>query len=281
MQRDSFEGIINRYASLSHTSITNRELIVSNTANTQWLIRLDDKILNIKKRRGDGRTELVCSMPYAGINRCWIEYRRIPYLIIRTGYPIRKIYVPFPGISPDDRERILVAPIAENKAKNKCPARKFENEFQKIVNGKQVVIYTDGTCHRMDKNGNGIGGWAYSITVEGKEIACGARIERIVTNGDMEIKAAAMGLKRLFGCTPEYIIVMSDYQDVSKFGRKLFRPKFSDPRKNAFNILEDAIRTTHCTISWMWVKGHKGNHFNTLCDKRLRLLLKRHLTECT
>lgn len=274
MEKNSFVGIISRYASISHEPIRSGKLIVSNISGVYWVISIDSKVFSIRK----GTTNLVYSMPYANINRCWLEYRAIPYLVIRTGYPMRKIYVPFPGIRPEDRDYILVSPPTEKKEK-KRPERQYDNSIAILVRNKPVIIYTDGSCHRMDKNGTGIGGWAYSITVDGKEIVCGARIENLVSNGDMEIKAAAMGLRRLFGCSPEYIIVMSDYQDVCRFGKKIFKPKPSDPRKGAFDILRDAISTIHCPLSWMWVKGHKGNRYNALCDKRLRLLLKKHIAK--
>ncbi len=279
MQKDSFIGIISRYASISRSPIQNGKLTVSNTSGSIWNISLDAKVFSIQKEKGSKKVNVAYSMPYAYINRCWIEYRKIPYLVIRTGYPAKKIYIPFPGIRQEDRARVLIAPPAEKKKKERKPPRRFESSIAPLINKKQVIIYTDGTCHRMDKEGTGIGGWAYSITVDGKEVACGARIENLVSNGDMEIKAAAMGLKRIFGCSPEYIIVMSDYQDVCKFGKRIFRPRISDPRKGAFDILQDAIMTVHCPLSWMWVKGHKGNRFNTLCDRRLRFLMREHLAK--
>ena len=104
---------------------------------------------------------------------------------------MRKIYVPFPGIRQEDKEYILTSPPKKKEEwqerKKKRFALKFQNPLSEHVNKKQVIIYTDGACHQMDKTGNGIGGWAYSITEDGKEIAYGVRIENIVTNGDMEV----------------------------------------------------------------------------------------------
>ena len=281
MQKDSFIGIIERYTSRVHQSFRDGRLVTCNTRDVYWIIFCDKKDIVIRKSMKGGKSELVCMMPYAHVNRCWIECRRISYLVIRTGYPMKKIYVPFPGIRQEDKEYILTSPPKKKEEwqerKKKRFALKFQNPLSEHVNKKQVIIYTDGACHQMDKTGNGIGGWAYSITVDGKEIAYGVRIENIVTNGDMEIKAAAMGLKRLFKCKPGNIIVISDYQDVNKYGNGVFKPRFDDPRKRAFEILDEAIEMTKCPVSWMWVKGHKGNRFNTLCDKRIRIVLREHL----
>lgn len=123
----------------------------------------------------------------------------------------------------------------------------------------------------------GFGGWAYSITSCGKEIACGARLENIITNGDMEIKAVTMALRRLSGCRPASVLICSDYNDVVRFGKGRFSPRKDDPRLYAFESLREAVRSLQCRICWKWIKGHNGNRFNELCDRRLRRLISQHM----
>jgi ribonuclease HI len=130
-----------------------------------------------------------------------------------------------------------------------------------------VTIYADGCS--LDNPGPG--GWA-AILVFGaveKELVGG---ELQSTNNRAELMAATIGLRALK--KPCAVKVVSDSQYVVKgmkewihgWRRKGWRNAAGEPVKNRelWELLAAAAQPH--TVTWEWVKGHAGHHYNERCD---------------
>ncbi len=131
-----------------------------------------------------------------------------------------------------------------------------------------VEIYTDGACL-----GNpGRGGWAAILLYKKhQKIISGA--ERESTNNRMELTAVIEALKLLK--KPAEIIIYTDSKYVMEgitkwiLGWKKNGWKTADkkPIKN-LNLWRDLeAEVSKHKITWQWVRGHSGNHFNEIVDK--------------
>lgn len=128
----------------------------------------------------------------------------------------------------------------------------------------KIEIYTDGSCL-----GNpGVGGWACVLVWNGVERGLSGA-EPYATNNQMELYSVIQALKLLKG--PSELIIKSDSKYVVDGIEKGW----------VFNWIENgSIRTRPNNDLWlelvdllsnhqykfMWVKGHKGNKYNELCD---------------
>lgn len=132
----------------------------------------------------------------------------------------------------------------------------------------EVTIYTDG-CSLENP---GPGGWAAILVFKGveKEVVGG---EPQSTNNRAELLAAITGLNALK--KPCKVKVVSDSQYVIKgitewvagWKRKGWRNAAGEPVKNRelWEQLVEAVAPHE--VSWEWVKGHAGHHFNERCDQ--------------
>lgn len=130
-----------------------------------------------------------------------------------------------------------------------------------------VTIYADGCS--LDNPGPG--GWAAILVYKGveKEFVGG---ELQSTNNRAELMAATIGLQALN--KPCAVKVVSDSQYVVKgmkewihgWRRKGWKNAAGEPVKNRelWELLSTAAQPHD--VTWEWVKGHAGHHYNERCD---------------
>jgi ribonuclease HI len=118
-------------------------------------------------------------------------------------------------------------------------------------------IYTDGG-YSMSEN---VGGFAYVILQDGKEIKRFSQKVEHETNNRAEIKAIMEGVFSLpNGCS---VIVYSDSQyalGVLSGGYKA--------KKNTDLVFryKAEVRRRNLRVTYKWVRGHNGNEWNEICD---------------
>ncbi len=137
------------------------------------------------------------------------------------------------------------------------------------VDGDPVIVYTDGAC----RGNPGPGGWAWAVP--GGRYASGA--DPHTTNQRMEITAALEALQAL---TPEAqaIEVVSDSTYVVKcftdgwwrgWERRNWKNSQNKPVANR-DLWEPLIAlalSPDVDVSFRWVKGHSGDHWNDRVDE--------------
>lgn len=135
----------------------------------------------------------------------------------------------------------------------------------------QIQIYTDGACL-----GNpGAGGYGAILLYKGhqKEIS-GA--ERETTNNRMEMRAVIEALRALKKSSQITIYTDSKYvmEGITKWingwKKNNWRTANRKPVKNSDLWQDLDNEVSKHQITWTWVKGHSGNHFNELVDALAR-----------
>ena len=129
-----------------------------------------------------------------------------------------------------------------------------------------VIIYTDGGCEPNP----GVGGWAAILIFNGKERELSGS-DPETTNNRMEMTAAISGLEALKRPCNVQLITDSEYvkrgitEWLPGWKRRNWKRK-GGPIKNVdlWKELDDAAQRHD--ISWQWVKGHAGVHYNERCD---------------
>ena len=132
----------------------------------------------------------------------------------------------------------------------------------------EVTIYTDGAC-----SGNpGIGGWG-AILIYAKEKKYMSGSKQLTTNNQMELTATIEALKAI--SKPSNIALYTDSQYVKngitswifnwkKNGWKTANKK---PVANKDLWIELEKYVDFHSVSWFWVKGHSGDHYNEIADE--------------
>jgi ribonuclease HI len=132
-----------------------------------------------------------------------------------------------------------------------------------------VTIYTDGGAK---PNPNGPGGWA-ALLISGnseKELSGG---EGSTTNNRMELTAACEALEALkqpcqvtFHTDSEYVKNgISEW--LPNWVKKNWRTSTGKPVKNQDLWERLYAATQRHDITWKWVRGHAGNHYNERVDQ--------------
>ena len=133
-----------------------------------------------------------------------------------------------------------------------------------------LVVYTDGAC----RHNPGPGGWGWAVP--GGRYGSGA--EARTTNQRMEITAVLEALKALRSDGPGSIEVVSDSTYVVNCFRDrwwegwLKRDWKNSQRKPVANrdlwepLLSLAL-SSDIPVSFRWVKGHSGDHWNDVVDE--------------
>ena len=140
---------------------------------------------------------------------------------------------------------------------------------------QSITIHTDGSCH-----GNpGPGGWAAIIEIPDWTNATLRGGDPQTTNNRMELTAAIKGLReleRITGASEEPVVLRSDSKYlcdafnkgwIENWHRNGWRTAKREPVKNRDLWEELEALTEGKMITWSWVKGHDGDHFNELCDR--------------
>ena len=131
----------------------------------------------------------------------------------------------------------------------------------------KITIYTDGAC-----SGNpGKGGWgAVLIHRDKQKHLSGSAI--LTTNNKMELTAAIEALKAVKKSNDIELYTDSQYV---KNGINLWIINWKKNGWKTANKKEVANKdlwieldkyVTHHNITWFWVKGHSGNHYNEIAD---------------
>ena len=131
----------------------------------------------------------------------------------------------------------------------------------------KITIYTDGAC-----SGNpGKGGWGAVLIYRDKQKhLSGSAI--LTTNNKMELTAAIEALKAVKKSSDIELYTDSQYVknginlwiiNWKKNGWKTANKK-EVANKNLWIELDKHVR--HHNITWFWVKGHSGNHYNEIAD---------------
>ena len=132
----------------------------------------------------------------------------------------------------------------------------------------EITIYTDGAC-----SGNpGKGGWG-AILIYAKEEKYLSGSNQLTTNNQMELTATIKALKAIV--KPHNIALYTDSQYVKngitswifnwkKNGWKTANKK---PVANKDLWIELDKYVKFHSVSWFWVKGHSGDHYNEIADQ--------------
>ena len=132
----------------------------------------------------------------------------------------------------------------------------------------EITIYTDGAC-----SGNpGKGGWG-AILIYAKEEKYLSGSNQLTTNNQMELTATIEALKAI--AKPRNIALYTDSQYVKngitswifnwkKNGWKTANKK---PVANKDLWVELDKYVKFHSVSWFWVKGHSGDHYNEIADQ--------------
>ena len=131
----------------------------------------------------------------------------------------------------------------------------------------KITIYTDGAC-----SGNpGKGGWGAVLIYSYKQkYLSGSAI--LTTNNKMELTAAIEALKAVKKSNDIELYTDSQYVknginlwiiNWKKNGWKTANKK-EVANKDLWIELDKYVK--HHNITWFWIKGHSGNHYNEIAD---------------
>ena len=131
----------------------------------------------------------------------------------------------------------------------------------------KITIYTDGAC-----SGNpGKGGWGAVLIYRDKQKHLSGSVI-LTTNNKMELTAAIEALKAVKKSSDIELYTDSQYV---KNGINLWIINWKKNGWKTANKKEVANKdlwieldkyVTHHNITWFWVKGHSGNHYNEIAD---------------
>lgn len=144
-----------------------------------------------------------------------------------------------------------------------------------------IQIYVDGSCPIP----NAVGGWAYVMLLEPEPITSSGYGLR-ETNNTMELTAALMALREVKAqkLRAEPIKIISDSQllvnGMNKWRHEWIKFNF-EGIKNADLWARLTAHAERCeALTFEWVKGHSGNHWNEWVDraaaKAQRLAMREH-----
>ena len=131
----------------------------------------------------------------------------------------------------------------------------------------KITIYTDGAC-----SGNpGKGGWGAVLIYRDKQKhLSGSAI--LTTNNKMELTATIEALKAVKKSSDIELYTDSQYVknginlwiiNWKKNGWKTANKK-EVANKDLWIELDKYVK--HNNITWFWIKGHSGNHYNEIAD---------------
>jgi ribonuclease HI len=119
----------------------------------------------------------------------------------------------------------------------------------------ELVIYTDGSCSPNP----GKGGWAFIALLDGYEFHVNGKNDW-TTNNVMEMTAVIEALKEF--STQKRFKIFSDSQYVINCATGKWKRN-----KNIDLWAEYDLYSKGKMVTFQWVKGHNGDHYNELVDK--------------
>jgi len=151
------------------------------------------------------------------------------------------------------------------------------DDKEKIPDGK-LKIYTDGAC-----SGNpGPGGWSAIIVGDDGEIElCGG--ESDTTNNRMELFGPINALKKIPEESEIEIFTDSSYVKngitswIKNWEKNGWKTSSKGPVKNKDLWIELQNQIKRHNVTWRWVKGHSGDHYNERADELARSKCKKQI----
>ena len=137
----------------------------------------------------------------------------------------------------------------------------------------EVILYTDGSC----KGNPGPGGWAFVL----QHPQSGKTLERFgsapeTTNNRMELLAVIEGLRTLTKSSNVEVVSDSKYvlQGLGDWMPKWKKNGWRRKEGNSFKPVKnvdlwqelDKLTSLH-ELTFRYIQGHSGHHFNERCDK--------------
>jgi ribonuclease HI len=141
----------------------------------------------------------------------------------------------------------------------------------------EVQLYSDGAC-----SGNpGPGGWG-CVLISGSHIRKMSGFDPNTTNNRMELLGVIRGLEALLRPAKVHIVTDSTYVKnaftegwLEGWQRNGWQTKSREPVKNQDLWQELCYLQRKHALSWEWVKGHSGHHYNEMCDALARQAIGR------
>ncbi|MGN0006165.1 MAG: ribonuclease HI [Candidatus Gastranaerophilaceae bacterium] len=138
-----------------------------------------------------------------------------------------------------------------------------------MANKRNVQLYTDGAC----KGNPGPGGWAVILLCHDVVIQLSG-YDPDTTNNRMELQAVIEGLRALR--EPYNVQIISDSQYICDAINKGWLASWQKDKwvksnkKPVLNVdlwQELLPLLSFHNVEFIWVKGHSGDQYNTICDK--------------
>ena len=131
----------------------------------------------------------------------------------------------------------------------------------------KIIIYTDGAC-----SGNpGPGGWgAILIYIDNEKHLSGS--DKMTTNNKMELLAAINALKAIEPNSEVELYTDSQYVKnginlwIHNWKKNGWKTAAKKPVANKEMWIELDQCLSDQNVTWFWVKGHSGNHYNEIAD---------------
>lgn len=138
----------------------------------------------------------------------------------------------------------------------------------------KAIIFTDGS---YNKNLRDMGGWAYAICRNGKNISTGSGYCTNTTPEEMEFSAVVHALISL-GNTKHNVDIYSDCRFVCSMQDEVNLTKCLYGKKGYcvdVDVFADLIRLCNFhNVSFHWVKGHADNKLNCYVDQLAKAATK-------
>ena len=160
--------------------------------------------------------------------------------------------------------------IDSDDAEKASAEKKSKKLLEKIPYGN-LKIYTDGAC-----SGNpGPGGWSAIIIGDDCEFEmCGG--ESDTTNNRMELFGPINALKKISESAEIEIFTDSSYVKngitnwIKNWEKNGWKSSNKSPIKNKELWIELRDQVARHKVTWCWVKGHNGDHYNERADELAR-----------
>lgn len=125
-----------------------------------------------------------------------------------------------------------------------------------MTNVDSIDIYTDGSC----LSNPGPGGWGVIILYENREQDRLSGADPHTTNNRMEMTAAIKGLEAT--PTGTAVVVNSDSEYLVKTMTLNWKRRKNHDLWGQLDSLSESR-----SVTWSWVRGHNGDHWNTEADR--------------